>query len=183
MNATGGQLVVVTGPPGAGKTTVATVLASTFDLSALVSGDAFFAFVDRGFVSPWLPEAHRQNDIVIQAAAAAAGQLATGGYTVIYDGVVGPWFLPAFTAATGLERLHYLVLLPSEECCVHRVRTRLGHGFTDIAATRHMYREFSNVQIDPRHVLTDPGHEPDATAARIQQLLADDVFAHPARRG
>ena len=54
-----------------------------------------------------------QNEVVTQAAAAAAGRYTGGGYETVYDGVVGPWFLPAFAAATGLDRLDYVVLMPS----------------------------------------------------------------------
>jgi hypothetical protein len=83
--------------------------------------------------------------VVIEAAASAAGRFAAGGYTVVYDGVLGPWFLPAFAHATGLDRLCYVVLLPSEEVCLARVAGRTGHGFTDPDATRRMHREFAGV--------------------------------------
>ena len=106
------DLIVVSGPPGAGKSTVARALSGLFDPSALVSGDQFFAFIDRGFVAPWTAAAHRQNEVVVGAAAATAGRLATGGYTVVYDGVIGPWFLDTFGAATGLDSLHYAILRP-----------------------------------------------------------------------
>jgi hypothetical protein len=66
-----------------------------------------------------------QNDIVIQAAAAAAGRYASGGYMTVYDGVVGPWFLPTFAIATGLVCLDYLVLLPSLLPASPRTRSRV----------------------------------------------------------
>jgi Mg-chelatase subunit ChlI len=75
-----GEVVIVTGPPGSGKSTVARQLAGLLEPSALVVGDQFFGFIARGFVDPWKPEAHRQNSVVGAAAAAAAGRLATGGY-------------------------------------------------------------------------------------------------------
>src|SRR5262249_10993711 len=59
-------LVVVTGPPGAGKSTVARALAEKFEPSVLVAGDAFFAFLAGGATEPWLPAAHRQNEVLIR---------------------------------------------------------------------------------------------------------------------
>jgi cytidylate kinase len=164
------DLIVVTGPPGAGKTTVARVLSKMFEPSARVVGDDFFAFIDQGYIAPWTAEAHRQNEIVVGAAAAAAGRLAAGGYTVVYDGVIGPWFLETFGAASGLPRLHYVILLPPEEVCIDRVRSRVGHGFTDLDAARHMYREFADAGAGDRYVMTTPASA-EAMAASIFALV------------
>ncbi len=172
------ELIVVTGPPGAGKTTVSRVLSGMFARSARVAGDDFFAFIDRGYLLPWTQAAHRQNEVGVSAAAAAAGLLVTGGYTVVYDGVVGPWMVDLFGRAAGLTRLHYALLLPPEQLCLHRVESRIGHGFTDLDAARHMYAEFANAEIDSRHVLTSPG---DATtlAAHLQQLVQEGSILRP----
>ena len=175
--------MIITGPPGAGKSTVAAIVASTFDRSALVAGDQFFGFLAGGYISPWLAEANRQNDIVTQAAAAAAGRLVAGGYQVVYDGVIGPWFLSTFLTATGLNWLHYIVLLPSEKCCVRRVQRRVGHGFTDIAATRHMHRQFADARIDNKHVLANPANQPEATARIIQDRITDGSLTYGSRNG
>jgi predicted kinase len=166
------ELIVVTGPPGAGKTATARALSRLFERSALVAGDDFFAFIDQGYVAPWTREAHQQNDIVIGAAAAAAGRLAAGGYTVVFDGVIGPWFLEAFTAATGLAAVHYVMLLPPEPTCVERVRSRVGHGFADLDATRHMYRQFADADLATRHVL-DTTDDVETVASRIFGLVED----------
>lgn len=163
-----GELIIVTGPPGAGKSTVATVLVERFDRSVLIEGDAFFGFLRRGLEPPWLPEAREQNEAVTRAAAAATGWFVASGYAAVYDGVVGPWFLPTFTAAAGLGRLHYVVLLPSVERCVERVSTRTGHGFTDEGATRKMHREFADADVDRRHVFSDPMDDVGG--------VADDIF-------
>jgi energy-coupling factor transporter ATP-binding protein EcfA2 len=164
------ELIVVTGPPGAGKSTVARILSGLFDPSALVSGDDFFAMIDRGYVPPWTAAAHRQNEIVVGAAATAAGCLAAGGYTVVFDGVIGPWFLEAFGAATGLRQIRYVLLLPGEEVCVERVRLRAGHGFTDLEETRHMYREFADAQVQAQYVLTSSASA-DEIAVEIFDLV------------
>lgn len=169
------DLIVVTGPPGAGKSIVARSLASMFDPSALVAGDHFFGFIDRGYIPPWTADAHRQNEIVVGAAAASVGRLVVGGYTVVYDGVLGPWFLDAFLAATGLNALHYVLLLPPEQDAIERVGSRVGHGFTDLDAARRMYREFADADIHPGHVITST-ETPGTIASSIVQLMGEGLL-------
>lgn len=48
-----GDLIVVTGPPGAGKTTVSRILSHLFEPSARISGDEFFGFIEQGYLAPW----------------------------------------------------------------------------------------------------------------------------------
>jgi hypothetical protein len=161
------SLLVVTGPPGSGKSTVARLLVERFEPSVLIEGDAFFNFLARGAIEPWRPESHHQNLVVTHAAAAAAGTYASGGFVTVYDGIVGPWFIAEFTTATGLDGLDYVVLLPSEDRCVQGVAEREGHGFTDEAATRKMHGEFAHTEVEKRHLLVDPPSRPDAVADLI----------------
>ena len=124
-----GSLLVVTGPPGAGKSTVARQLAERYERGALIEGDAFFGFLARGQIEPWLPESHHQNDVVTRAAAAATGRFVEGGYATVYEGIIGPWFLPTFAAASDIDTLDYVILLPTVDVCVERVANRREHGF------------------------------------------------------
>jgi cytidylate kinase len=164
------ELIVVTGPPGAGKSTVAQILANRFDPSALVAGDAFFAMVLRGYIDPWTEAAHRQNEVVVVAAAAAAGRITEGGYTVVFDGVIGPWFLDTFLAATGLDEVHCVMLLPPEQVCLQRVQSRAGHGFSEPTAARHMYGEFARAA-NSRLGVVRSTETPETVATTIAELL------------
>lgn len=177
------SLVVVTGPPGAGKSTVARLVADHFEPSVLIEGDSFFDFLAHGAIEPWLPESHAQNDVVIRAAAAAAGAYVEGGYDTVFDGVVGPWFVSTFLAATGLPSLDYAVLFPPVEVCVDRVTTRTGHGFSDEAATRKMHDEFAGADVEARHVHVDPPQTADAVADMIVARMKHGDLRYSQRPG
>jgi cytidylate kinase len=162
-----GSLLVITGPPGAGKSTLARAVAQRHERSVLVQGDAFFGFLAAGAIEPWLLESNLQNEIVTEAAACAAGRYAARGYASVYDGVLGAWVLQTFGGATGLAELDYVMLLPSVERCVERVATRQDHAFSDEPATRKMHAEFADAEIDPRHVFADPPDDLDALADAV----------------
>ena len=170
-----GELVVVTGPPGAGKSAVSEELANRWQPSALVAGDVFFGMIKQGYILPWLPQARHQNAVIIEAAAAAAGRLC-GICSVVYDGVLGPWFLPTFVRASGLGQPALRCLVASAGVCLERVRSRVGHGFTDLSVTRDMYQQFADARIDDRHMITDPDAEPTRLAELINGQLGDGVF-------
>jgi len=63
-------------------------------------------------------------------------------FTGVYDGVIGPWFVSTFLKSTGLVSLHYAMLVPPLSVCLDRVRSREGHGFTDLGTAEHMWNDF-----------------------------------------
>jgi adenylate kinase family enzyme len=172
------ELLIITGPPGAGKSTVAARVADRFEPSALVPGDAFFGFVERSYIDPWLPESHEQNTVVTEASARATSVFARGGFTTIFDGMVGPWFLPTFLEHADLDAVHYAVLLPSVETCVARVRKRVDHGFRDEDVTRQMHAAFTNADIDSRSLLHAES-DPAAVAEEVLRRLDAGMLAYP----
>ncbi len=168
---TDAALLVISGPPGAGKSTVARLLVDRIEGRGapvvLVEGDRFFDFLAAGFIEPWLPASAAQNEVVVDAAAAATGRFATAGWTTVFDGVIGPWFLDHFLAGAGLDEVDYAVLLPSVERCRQRVASRTDHGFTDLGATTTMHDEFAAADIGPDHRLDTSDETPDTVTEWI----------------
>jgi AAA domain-containing protein len=172
-----GELIIVTGPPGAGKSSVSGLVADSFDSSVLIPGDWFFSLWHRGAISPWLPQALPQTSVAARAAAAAAGAFARADCRVVYDGFIPPGDLAGFAAAAGLSVLHYAVILPpAATTCADRVASRTGHGFTSVDATRAMHRDFAQATLDARHLITDAGAAPEDVARQILDGLAAGSF-------
>jgi adenylate kinase family enzyme len=172
------ELLIITGPPGAGKSTVARLVADRFEPSALVQGDVFFGFVARGYIDPWLTESHEQNTVVTEATARATSVFARGGFTTIFDGMVGPWFLPTFLQHAGVESVHYAVLLPSAETCVARVLARTDHGFREEAVTRDMHASFADGRVEARSVI-DAEPDPGSVAEEVLRRFGAGELAYP----
>ncbi len=172
------EVVIVSGPPGSGKTTVAAALAKAppGDSPAVhIESDVFYRWISAGFVGPHLKEAHTQNTVVADVAIDAAAAYALGGYQVVWDGVIGPWWLERITrrlAARGVQ-VRYLVLRPGREVALDRVRER--DGTTEVSGAETMYDQFADLGELEGHVIPSDD-APAAVSQRCREAMADDRF-------
>ncbi|MEU5763948.1 AAA family ATPase [Nocardia sp. NPDC047648] len=171
-----GEVIILTGPPGAGKTTVAELLASGASRPTVhVTTDWFYRSIRTGFVLPYLPEAQRQNEVVVDAIVASVATFARGGYDVVVDGIVGPWFLPPFRAAAERDRLalSYLVLRPDLDTALARAQQRRGDELKDVEAITGMHIAFADLGELEDHALDNTGHlDAERTVAEVRRVLA-----------
>lgn len=173
-----GQVTVLTGPPGAGKSTVAQLLADHLTPSVYLHSDDFWRYIKQGWIAPYLPEAHQQNQVVLQVLVSAAFGYADGGYQVICDGVVGPWFIGVFRV-TAKERalpLSYVILRPDQHTTLERATSRADDALTDPEPIRSLHGQFSNLGAYEAHVLDSTSLTAEATADSILQGVATGAY-------
>ena len=152
-----GRIIVITGSPGTGKTTTASIVAkeSNMDKSVHMHTDDFFHYLSKGAISPHLPESNEQNLVVIEAFLEAAKRYARGGYDVIVDGIVGPWFLEPCRALVREDyEVHYIVLRASKEETMKRAveRSKLDRK-TNVELVETMWEQFCNLGIYESNVI------------------------------
>lgn len=173
-----GEVLVLTGPPGSGKTTTAQALAAHPGVPKVhLHADDFWHFIGYGAIAPYLPEAHRQNGIVIDVLAAAAERYARGNYFVIVDGILGPWFLQPFRAMA--MPVHYIVLRPQLEVALQRCRDRGGDTLTDPGHITALHEQLSSLGDLERHVLRTEGQGPAQTTSEVAKALLSGAFRLP----
>ena len=173
------SITVITGPPGAGKTTVAGSLARSSTLGVHLVADQCFHWIVSGFVAPWSPGADWQNHTVIGAIGAAAARYAEGGYDVVVDGIVGPWFFAQFEAALAPqnEELRYVILRPSREITLGRAIARRGEAdLVDRGPINAMYDAFEDLGVFESHVIDSSTQDMTATIAALRGGLDGGTF-------
>lgn len=171
-----GRIIVITGSPGTGKTTTASIVAkeSDMDKSVHMHTDDFFHYLSKGAIPPHLPESNEQNLVVIEAFLEAAKRYARGGYDVIVDGIVGPWFLEPWKALAQEDyEVHYIVLRASKKETMKRAveRSKLDRK-TNIELVETMREQFSGLGVYESNVIDTTTFTIKDTVSAIKERVA-----------
>jgi thymidylate kinase len=173
-------LLILSGPPGSGKTTVSRLVASRFNPSAVIESDWFWSTVVNGSVPQWDNEAEHQNIAMLRASLASASKFADAGYVTVLDAHIGPWYMPVVNEE--LEKLRvpvsYVVLRPALEECIGRSTARRSNerrvnSLSEEGPVRYAYQEYSRLgEFEPNVV--DNSHQDETTTAEaVIEAVAD----------
>lgn len=170
------SILILTGPPGVGKTTAAEILAARWERAVHLESDAFFRFVSAGYVEPWKPESHEQNRAVMGIVAEAAAGYAAAGYRTVVDGIVIPgWFLEPLrdTLRRAGRPVACAVLRAPLPVCAARVQSREGGPVIDSGAIAQIWESFADLGDFEPNALDVDGRAPAEVAELVAGRLAD----------
>jgi adenylate kinase family enzyme len=165
-----GSLIVLSGPVGAGKTTVASALAANATSpTILIEGDMFWKFV----VKEKGGERHEDFRAAMRAMLAAGVSYARSDYETILDFSIPPAFIKRAAERLREIELHYVVLLPPLSTCEARAASRREGRISDYGSYRDFYADFQEAAAT---AIADDHDDPVATAARIREGIGSGAF-------
>lgn len=170
-----GRIVVITGTPGTGKTTTASILARESSLikSVHMHTDDFYHYLSKGAIPPYLPESQEQNLIVIEAFLEAAKRYVRGGYDVIVDGIIGPWFLdPWVKTVQDNYEIHYIILRAGKEETIKRaIRREKLDRETNMELVEIMWEQFHDLDYYEPNVIDTTDLSIEETVSIIKEKI------------
>jgi predicted kinase len=122
---------LISGAPGAGKTTISEALCRAFPLAVHIPVDDIRDWVRSGFSSPveWDAETTRQFVLARRGAARIAADYLDAGFVVIIDDVIRESDLDQYTDYFGDADLRKVLLNPSLETVLARNASPRGKDF------------------------------------------------------
>ena len=172
-----GRIIIITGSPGTGKTTASAIVAkeSSMEKSVHMHTDDFYHYLSKGAIPPHLPESNEQNLIVIEAFIEAARRYVRGGYDVIVDGIIGPWFIePWLNIAHDGYEVHYIILRARKEETMQRAiaRSKLDRE-TNIELVEVMWEQFNHLGLYEANMIDTTNCTIRETVSAIKDRISD----------
>jgi chloramphenicol 3-O-phosphotransferase len=165
---------LLTGPPAAGKSTVARLLAKRFSRGVHLEGDVFRRSVLAGRAD-MTPEPSRealdQLRLRYRLAALVADTYFSAGFTVVWEDVIAGPLLEECTELVRSRPLHVVVLLPTTQAIRERDSSRPDIGYAEWSV-QQLHDVFASETPRLGHWLDTSDQSPDETVDEILRLTA-----------
>ena len=167
-----GAIILLSGPAGAGKTTVAKELvAAATGPTSYIEGDKFWFFIAKSGLAQNKP---RDFKMIMTSMTAAALPYALYGYQVIVDFSFPPWFLDTVRKVVKDKvPVHYIVLRPSEAVCIERAASRKEGRITNYSKYHELYTSFDEVQ---RNIIADDFNDASVVSDHMREAIDEGMF-------
>jgi adenylate kinase family enzyme len=171
------QIILLSGPPGAGKSSVAEALCERFDRMLLVEVDDLRHMVRAGYRHPWIAghQALEQLELGSRNAAAIALQAIAMRYSVVVADIIttrtAAWYQDAFGAT--FAPIELVTLLPTLHETLRRDAAR-QHSLPERSQELHQQLSDEAAAGDLPGVVLDTSNDPNAhaTADRLQDAIS-----------
>lgn len=151
---------LITGPVGAGKSTVSHALAEKFEKSAVINADDLQKMIVGGRVKlyPWDEKVEKQLFLRTQNACILANNFLESGYNVIIDCIVGKTHLKQFRDFFHNRKVKVFLLLPTHEALLKRFDER-GENDELRKRTQELYEKFASRKDELNWIVVDSSNQ------------------------
>ncbi|WP_338886346.1 hypothetical protein [Rhodococcus sovatensis] len=109
--------------------------------------------------------------------AGASFAYAAGRFTMVLDGIVGPWMLQHFRYHAPDIDVHYVVLRPDRDITLARAQARtVPHALVDEQPIITMWHQFASMGSYESHVLDTSTDDAHRSIERAAGVVASNMF-------